>query len=356
MIYLALRFSGSAAKVEVFWIDRSRSITLFVIFMGKEYKMKKITAVALLATLVSCGSGEESGKQLEFDASEAPEHDSLSTDTLSVIQVSEHGITSENRKELAQFFTETLITKLDTFLVHFNTASTDRELQDAYREGNNLFEAMYTEVTEPKTDWLKDKKKACEEESGWWDPIGWVYDEFTGLDGTLGPVVFSCVAECTEIDFTYDQEIFYKKAAATQGNGDDEFFRYTMDIYDRYWNSGSHGWPAWFNQTWDYGGSSYVGNDVLIGFIKRQQDYLKKYDLFVGEMAYIKEHMLNELTYPGSYMKTKEEVLKEFDAILKLNFFNKEEKEKIKTTRGKLEAEQEEGIQFDCEHNDCMYG
>ena len=86
------------------------------------------------------------------------------------------------------------------------------------------------------------------------------------------------------------------------------------------------------------------------------KDYVANHSLFKHETDYFRERFLNELTYVGSYMKTKEEVLKEYDSILEMNFFNDEESKKIKEGMKKLEEESEEYIQFDCEHTECAYG
>lgn len=301
----------------------------------------------------ACSSGEqEQGQQLEYNTTEIePEIESDSTELSVEVENNFLAFSDRAAKEFPKYFCSELMYELDDYLHEYNNLSTDIEFQSNYEKGIELFSKMYDAFDSPKTEYLLKLK----DESEWWSPVDAVLSDLENLEGELGPIVFSCVAECTEMDFIYNQKQLEEKAKTTNGQSDDDFI--ALSIF----NDGDYGcyscwsWKSWFYPTWDLGGSSLLGEGIMLESIRMYMDFIDKYDNFEIEMKTIKDNYVDELGWTHSYMYSQEKVLAEYEEIFNLNLFSGEDLQKIMDTKTKIEAEDSE-IQFDCETGDCSYG
>ncbi|UKN00089.1 hypothetical protein K6119_10105 [Paracrocinitomix mangrovi] len=315
-----------------------------------------IYCLSVAMIFISCGSNEDASNKDDHQNSNLTSESDPDTSDLSVDELIDSNVIDSNNELFSKYFGEKLIAKIDNYMSTYESLQTAKEFEKCYDQGKDLFKDLFDAYYNPQTEYMKKLKKDNENEYGFYDPVNILDNEFFDMTGKMGPIVFTCVAECTEIDFTYDQEKLLEKAKLTEGNDDELFLEYATEIYGPNWTSGSFEWPVWYVQTWDYGGSSKIGDGTLKKYIKKHQELESKLNLFSVKMKYIKDHMLEELSHVGSYMKSKEMVLKEYDEILEMDFFNEEEKTKIRDARAKLEGETEDYIQFNCESGDCSYG
>ncbi len=88
----------------------------------------------------------------------------------------------------------------------------------------------------------------------------------------LPGLVASCVAECTEAVFSVRTTDFLAKAEQTEATYDEDFFQLMEDVYwgELTWFDGTQvDNPIWFEKTWDYGGSSVLGDSVHVDVLHR---------------------------------------------------------------------------------------
>lgn len=293
--------------------------------------------------IFSClNSAEEtSGEIKEFITDAPPTEDSLS----------ESGITQGLKDSLANYFTQVLVDRIDKYISAYNTLSTTEEFEKNYHEGMAIFLEMEIQLNDPKTEYMIAKSK--EEED--WYPVD-ILSEIEDFNGRLGPIEFSCAAECTALDFLFDLTVLREKAKGTEGDGDDHFMNLVISMEGDYGYAAYPGFKSWFNQTWDLGGSSDIGNETLLGCIQSCQKFEKNYpDLFKNEIAEIHINFVDALVYGYIYSYDQETILGEYDKILKLNFFTSNEKKQIKTHYEEIKTGAEP-FQFMCETGDCTYG
>lgn len=309
--------------------------------------MKKliIASFILVALFSRCGSGSESeiGTQKEFTTESAPEEDTLVIPAV--------GITAEIRLELEKYFSTDLCVKIENYVSDFDTLSSDAAFQNNYREGRNISDEMTEQLNKPVTSYLKKLAKGKE----YWYPVDEIFGDLEIFSDQLGPLVISCVAECTEIDMTYDLLKMQRKAQETLGNADDDFMKLLVSIDGEFGYAGCVGFKSWFNQTWDLGGSSLLGDGQLLSIIKATIQYKKNHKLFNEELKLLKSDYLDALSWGSSYQFTPEKILVEFEAILALDYFTNEELVEINELYERIKN-RDTSFQFDCENQDCSYG
>jgi hypothetical protein len=261
-------------------------------------------------------------------------------------------IGNEQKEVLQRYFSNEVILDIENYLKEFNSLKSDREFEQNYRKGCNLLDSLYSKFYKAETDFMKEITEADE----YWNPIGCCLDDLQTLSGELGPIDISCVAECTEIDFYFKKDILLEKAEQTKGTADDEILELAIYIDGYYGRIADWGFKVWFEQTWDYGGSSLLGDTSVTDAIFGIMQYKRKHDkMFEQELKMFKKHIVNELSSTISYMFTKEKVLKEFNSVIKLKYFDSEEIEQIKKHLKELNDPKKE-IQFDCRNSPCSYG
>jgi len=298
--------------------------------------------LVIIPFLIACGNGEPTvgGEQKEFITDSAPAADSTMVP----------GVSDETRQGLSDYFSEKVIQEIDQFLMHYNAALTDTDFEKAYLEGKALLGVMYDDLANPQTSYLREL--AVKQE--YWSPVE-ILDELQEFNGQLGPIEISCVAECSELDFVFDLQAMLEKSKQTTGSGDEDFLTLLISIDGDYGYAGYNGFKSWFNQTWDYGGSSLVGDGTLLACVKNYMEYKKKYVLFQSELQLIHEDFVDALQNGSSYNYAQQKILKEYDQVLNLKIFTPEEEKGI---REHYKAIQKGGepFQFECETADCTYG
>lgn len=303
--------------------------------------MKKFYYLVLSILLLSCGASEKSEGQIkEYITDSEPLQDSSVADKDSSL-----------RADLSNYFSLEIVNTLVERKNNFDTLKTDKELEELYAQFRKLLDEMYEDIYTLPTAYLKEKAGDNE----YWSPVE-ILDELQQFNGKLGPIEFSCAAECTDLSFYFDLEKWTEKAIQTSGDADNNFFNLLIAVEGSYGYAGYPGFKEWETQTWDLGGNSNIGNDTLLHCIQQYQSFEKKHaDFFNSELTLIKNDFLNSLQYGYIYSFSQEKVLKEYDAILKLNFFNEKETEAIKKHYNEIQ-EGAEPFQFNCETGDCSYG
>lgn len=234
-------------------------------------------------------------------------------------------------KRLLSLFGKELTEKIDQYRAQFNLAARSREFADAYRTGEKLRDTLIR-VLERKLE-ISDLEQAPD--------LFWLKDAMPAFQPQL-------VAEGTAYHLFHDFKTLHTKANATEGEEDNEFVELCLLLFPE--DSIEYFYPAWFIQTWDYGGHSLFGRGVHLQILEEMEEVLEANDLFEAEILKIKAKLIDDITSQDvTYWESAENILKELDAIIAANFSILSESDKIAlTTRRKMfEAPEENNIQLD---------
>lgn len=129
------------------------------------------------------------------------------------------------------------------------------------------------------------------------------------------------VAEGTSYYLFSDYKKWLDIVKRSPAQEDDEFMALNLMLFPE--DSIEYFYPAWFIQTWDYGGSSLLGRRIHQHILQKATDILPKISqpIFKKEILAIKDHIINDiLSSETTYWERKSVVLVELDAIIKLKY------------------------------------
>jgi len=127
------------------------------------------------------------------------------------------------------------------------------------------------------------------------------------------------VAEGTAYYLFADYRVWMQKAAQTPEREDDAFFQFCAQVFPE--DSIEYFYPAWFMQTWDYGGSSLLGRGVHTNLLATANRIYTMNTPFRSEILRRKAEIINDMTQEGvEYWEQPEKIIQELDAILARNF------------------------------------
>lgn len=135
------------------------------------------------------------------------------------------------------------------------------------------------------------------------------------LEQAMPGYVPQLVAEGTLYYLFQDYQKMEKKAQQTQGLDDDNFIDLCTMVHA--FDSVEHFFPAWFLQTWDYGGNSLLGQGVHLRILQKMETLQANGNAFDQEVAAIKEDWLHDITWAeNAFWEPVVNIKKELDDIL----------------------------------------
>ena len=312
--------------------------------------MKSTTTITILASLLlaACGSEKEQSSESETTNNQSGEADSLVADTMIVDSaeavLEETHMLSEETLDLYKKYLETEIWEdVKTYVSKAYNVKTDHDFYLHFVEAQRIREALSEacfEIPTPITFEAYDFVVAAQPYNR----------ELEGL-------YLSCVAECTENQFTLDMAVYDSLAKLTDGKEDDAFVSLWQLAESNYGHMGVEGFKNWFGQTWDYGGSSLIGDssayNFLISYDKFVDSYGDNYNVYLDEVRYDALNMMHTFR---SYMYTAEKVIQELKATLENVTLTEEEKGLIEARIEALQDPEANEIEVNCEEGNCAYG
>lgn len=247
------------------------------------------------------------------------------------------------------FFTDSTAAFVSDFVSSIKTIETDEDFQHLYHEGKVVLNLLQQECDYPQTSYHKSLYKS---ES---DPIYAALDQLDDFNGKVGPIYFSCTAECTEFDLVFDLKYLFEVATRTKGKADDAFMQLLIAVDGDQGYAGHFDFKAWDVQYWDYGGSNVLGDGTITRILKQLMKYKKGFRLFHEEIEMIHTEIAEMLASRHSYEYSLDEVLKEYEIILRLNYFNNQELDAIQRQFEHLKTNTSE-YQFNCKQGGCSFG
>ena len=205
-------------------------------------------------------------------------------------------------QRLSNTFGGTLADQILKYQEAYQSARTSEEFALVYRRGEALRDSLVG-ILEQKIQVLDYEKLP---------DLYWIEESIPGY-------ITQLVAEGTMYYLFMDYKQMYRKAARTEGKEDDDFLDICMQVHQQ--DSVEYFFPAWFLQTWDYGGSSELGKGVhntLLGNISKA---LEKSPMFNRELQKLKEAMLTDIHNPdNTYWYPQEDILVELDQIIAADY------------------------------------
>ena len=224
------------------------------------------------------------------------------------------------QKRLQNMFGASIARQLKIYRTNYNGAATSSDFAKVYRSGLVLRDTM-VEVMEENILTVDYEKIA---------DLYWLEQAMPGYRVQLA-------AEGTIYYLFNDYSFFQKKALATRGKEDDGMAKLFFSVFAV--DSVEHFFPAWFLQTWDYGGSSLLGQGVHFEILQKMEESGKS-SIFQKEIDDLRERLIQDIAGPGvSYWESKKRILDELDKILDQGFqqFSRDDVIALKTRRKMFE-------------------
>lgn len=344
--------------------------------------MKKVIYSSLITiALASCG-GE--------NPSESGKSDQKNEDTTSVVQEADtlsEGVNSDslvfepnyskpydglatNEVKICKLYLGDSLTAEVMALHHlFDRVTTDKQMRDYYsflsdlkiRLSYKLSDKMQEDGFRKKVLAQVDKSKLQAE---YFDEYSTVLDEMRAQLEKLGKYYHgmkaSCVAECTEPYFELVLKDLIPVAEKTEGDDDNKYFDLVAEYYHEEWEPSSMN-AKWFQATWDYGGSSKLGDGFHLGFMLATDKLMAEKNIFEQWILSYREDCFSDMTRWKSFQYSKDKILKEIDKVFKQVKLDKSQMEQLKARKKELNEFIENdktgyGLQLNCENEDCIYG
>lgn len=236
---------------------------------------------------------------------------------------------TDNRLE--KLFGKRNYAELQSFQDNFKRANNSEELSKAYRQAlnlrDNLVQILHDDIE------ITDPQKAVD--------MDWLQQSLPGF-------ITQLAAEGTMFHLFFYYEDWAKKARRTSGKEDNDFFELMYEIYPI--DHIEHFFPAWFLQTWDYGGHSELGKGVHNNILEKMNKLLAESDLFAPEIETLKNNLINDITNEEiTYWYDKKAILVELNAILNANYgiLTNEDKVALETRKKHFQNPEENGIKLD---------
>jgi hypothetical protein len=188
-----------------------------------------------------------------------------------------------------------------------------------------------------------------------------ISDEFGFLQFAIPFYLNTCVAECSEYGVDWDMNELQARVKKTQGTLDDEFIE-LLWLANGERMSLTPYFLAWFNQTWDYGGSSLLGNMSMYTFLKKVQQFAAKSTRGTELLNFYKDNIY-QMAIHGCYDKMAVQILEEIKLITNEQLLGEEQVGQLKQLVEIIKGGSNycgfclfKNIQLNCEEENCNYG
>lgn len=205
-------------------------------------------------------------------------------------------------KRLQTLFGKQIADRIKTYRIDFQNVKSENELARAYRNGTKLRDTLVRLMGDRIL--VSDPNKLPD--------LFWLKEAMPGFTPQL-------VAEGTAYYLFWDYKVLINKANVTPETSDNDFVQLAITLFPE--DSVEYFYPAWFLQTWDYGGSSLLGRGTHLAILKKMDEALQKSAEFTPEITEWKQLLINDITnLDVNYWETLEKITTELSGILASNF------------------------------------
>ncbi|MBV6427985.1 MAG: hypothetical protein KIPDCIKN_02508 [Haliscomenobacter sp.] len=206
------------------------------------------------------------------------------------------------KKRLQTFFGEEVAQRIDAFRTDWETVSS-----------SNALSACFLESAE-----LKDELNAKLESGIQIRDSGELPDLFW-LETAIPGHIPQLVAEGTVYTLFADYGAWRRRAEETEGKEDDAFFDLCIRFFPE--DSIAYFFPAYFIQTWDYGGHSLLGRGIHRQLLSGLDRLFREKSPFTPEILRMKTDLVNDITAAeGTYWEKQDAIIRELEGILEAQY------------------------------------
>lgn len=212
------------------------------------------------------------------------------------------------KRRVKGFFGDGMVQAIDNYKVAYAQANTSEKFANMYTYGLGLRDKMVQ---------VLQKKAHTDSEN----PA-----DMRWLDKLLPGYTHARVAEGTAYYLFADYRQLAAKAKQTTGTEDDQL----MDLYLTIFPSAKEGFfPAWIEQTWDYGGKSLLGSGIHKKVLDKLDALALSSELFTPILTSIKQQIIEDISNPKTqFSETLSKRKQEIQAILDAGYSILTEKDK----------------------------
>ncbi len=253
-----------------------------------------------------------------------------------------HAAPAPAAEPLKRYFPAPQVDELRDYRKDFAAAATVDDVAELYRRALALEKLLLAPIRE-------------EHQGENWGLL----DRFKDAELDLPGLAPSCAAECTEPAFGLTVADFAAAAAKTPGEDDDAFFRLLGEFYPyvQVFDGELVGWPAYFEQTWDYGGYSLLGEGEHLACLLQIDALATGHKFFARKVGELRDLVLADL-FEGSDCSglPVADILTEIGEILRQARLSQDEAERLARRRRAFQEPIRRGIEVDCRRPVCSCG
>ncbi len=312
--------------------------------------MKKLIYLSVLILLAACGEdkseGDKTASNQESSAKDSITlEDTLVSDSVEIpIEEEETSYFTEADSILfAKYHKTKHWNRLEEWCENAGNLETDKDFKRWFDEGMKLRADLSGEIGGYPESYEAYEMVRAFEESG-------LQKKFYGL-------MITCVAECTENEYTFSPVKMDSLARLTKGKEDDAFTAIWLAAEGHSGHCVEYGFKTWFGQTWDYGGSSLVGDSSIYNFIVAYDEFERDYGLnYEKYLKPLRTNAMEMLHTYRSYMYSANKIIAEIERIINDTDLSEEEISKLLKRKEELRSPKENDLEVDCAKGGCAYG
>ena len=173
------------------------------------------------------------------------------------------------------FFGTKLSAQIEQYQKDYFAADTDKKFAMAYQTGQQLRDEM-VDILEKKAE------------------VGSPHEmDMTWLEQIMPGYTLTYAAEGTKYYLLADFKKMQLQTSKTKGKADDDFLQLANRIYDN--DQKESFFYSWFEQTWDYGGESLLGQGKHLDILNQLSKFAKKTRLFAEQIKQYKSDLINDI-------------------------------------------------------------
>jgi hypothetical protein len=285
--------------------------------MIKENKLSSLTLLLVLILSISEVAFAAKGPQTERSNS--------SQDSIIIDRTGRH--------QLEVYFSRRQIDQLEEYEKTFRNIKTAHDLHRAYCKIDSIYDGL--------ADTLTAKQQRAGDSILDFDRIGAIvsginFAHYEGSSVLINPELVT----------------FKRAAEMTPEKCDDDFIAIMISTYgpEKFFSL-----PRWINQTWDYGGTSLLGEGIDLSILTQIQKALASSKEFEPELKEIRSTILSDILSAKCYEYDSSKILAEVNKIILNIKFSEEEKIKLNERLEELKNPTKE-FQMNCAKKECKCG
>ncbi len=240
-------------------------------------------------------------------------------------------VNAQNQHELETYFNKNQLDQIQKYVTDYKNIKTAHDLH-----------TVYLEIVQMSRN-LEDTLSAKQEKT-----VGWNL-EFSWMDTIISGLSFNRY-EGTAVSIKPKLQIFKSIAKSTPEKCDDDFIEIIISTYGE-----EYFFPKWIHQTWDYGGTSLLGDETELNILIKIQTTLSSNKEFEMELNKIKQDILSDIVGSGWYNYNSQKIIAEINKILAYIKLTEEEKNRL-MKRIEEFKNPPQNLHIDCEHKECKCG